>query len=779
MNHALRPFPVKKLDFCTVTNHIPTRVTGSSTVTLQILNHHWRSRHVQSSLRLLKSAAMSVHAPPSALPLIPEAQLNHGGVSIPLIGLGTASDPPVTPEATKAAVLEATRLGFRHFDTAFKYGSEQPIGDAVREAVAGGLISSREEIFITSKLWVGDAHPELVAPALGNTLRNLKIDYIDLYLVHWPVSSKPGKYDFPVAKEDFLPFDFAGVWGAMEECQKLGLAKAIGVSNFSCKKLGQILSIAKIPPAVNQVEVNPFWQQKKLIDFCKENEILVTAYSPLGAIGTFYGSNRVLECQILKDIADAKGKTIPQVCLRWAYEQGIAVVVKSFNTDRMKQNIDIFNWELSPEDHEMIRQIPQSRGVTGWPYISSIGPIKTLSELWDEIYGDEEGGGGGSGGGVFPVALHCASHMAGDSGSPITVTFSSSGRVVKRKSSRSDVRYSGSGESGLVSGRKRAIKNRLETGNDSLDDRNRRKSKRHKRESSKASWSTSDSNDSCLDKGDLRYKILQKNMSRESKEMDLDLRDRLSRRPNLSLADSRSRSFETTHDLRKNMLDSRDSRQSIVEHRTCDGDKQITHESRDAYVHAKQSGHEFEDDYADGRKIIQQPGNAHDHGRQIMLDPIDSCHYRKHCEPDPRESYDFGRRDRLGLAPSRSASNFTRVDMVRNPPSWAFEDPRQRSPARSLCSSVPTAYFPERSIAERHNVSLISPYGDDNSNLYKSDDVSSPPRAAGPGTFMMHPSSHAVSSLHATRPMPFVEQYPQTIGYAPKIPYIVCIQKYF
>ncbi|GAB2238146.1 hypothetical protein Droror1_Dr00016048 [Drosera rotundifolia] len=106
------------------------------------------------------------------------------------------------------------------------------------------------------------------------------------------------------------------------------------------------------------------------------------ANSYLGAIGTFYGS-RVLECEVLKDIAKAKGKTISQVSLRWVYEQGVAVVVKSFNQHRMKENLMIFDWELSEEDHKKIRTIPQSRGVTGWPYISSIGPIKTLKELWD------------------------------------------------------------------------------------------------------------------------------------------------------------------------------------------------------------------------------------------------------------------------------------------------------------------------------------------------------------------------------------------------------------
>ncbi|GMH27620.1 hypothetical protein Nepgr_029463 [Nepenthes gracilis] len=322
-------------------------------------------------------------SPPSSRLTIPEVQLSHGGRSVPLIGLGTAVDPPVSSEVTKAAILKAIGSGYRHFDTAVRYRTEQPLGDALQEALRLGLLKTRDEVFITSKLWCGDAHPELIVPAIHKSLRNLRLEYLDLFLIHWPVSSQPGKTDFPIKKEDFLPMEYESVWAAMEECQKLGLTKCIGVSNFSSKKLAHILSVAKIPPAVNQVEVNPFWQQKKLIDFCKRNGIQVTAYSPLGAIGTFYGSNRVMECQVLKEIAKARGKTVPQVCLRWAYEQGIAVVVKSFNSERMKENLMIFDWELSAEDHEKISQIPQSRGVTGWPYISPIGPIKTLEELWD------------------------------------------------------------------------------------------------------------------------------------------------------------------------------------------------------------------------------------------------------------------------------------------------------------------------------------------------------------------------------------------------------------
>ncbi|XVF44101.1 hypothetical protein PTKIN_Ptkin02bG0093300 [Pterospermum kingtungense] len=149
--------------------------------------------------------------------------------------------------------------------------------------------------------------------------------------------------------------DFNSVWKAMEDCRRLGLTKSIGVSNFSSKKLADILAFAKIPPAVNQVELNPLWQQIKLREFCKENGIVLTAYAPLGAQGTIWGSNRVLECQVLKEIAREKGKTVAQICLRWAYEQG--KVVKSFNKDRMQSNLEIFDWSLSEKEVKKINEI--------------------------------------------------------------------------------------------------------------------------------------------------------------------------------------------------------------------------------------------------------------------------------------------------------------------------------------------------------------------------------------------------------------------------------------
>ncbi|KAJ0037665.1 hypothetical protein Pint_22875 [Pistacia integerrima] len=336
---------------------------------------------------------------------IPEVKLSSSTTDrkMPVIGLGTAADN-LDEKAMKLAVLEAIKLGYRHFDTASLYGSEKALGEAISEALKLGLVNSREELFITTKLWSTEAHRDLVIPSLHESLRNLQMAYVDLYLIHWPISAKPSAKKHPIPEEDLLPMDYKAVWESMEECQRLGLTKSIGVSNFSSKKLETILSLATIPPSVNQVEMNLVWQQRKLIEYCKANNIIITAYSPLGAKGASWGTNRVLEDQALKQIANAHGKTVAQaclstllllelfspvlereeVCLRWIFEQGATFVVKSFNKERMKENLEIFNWALTGEDYDKINQIQQHRLISKEDFVSPHGPFTTLEDLWDE-----------------------------------------------------------------------------------------------------------------------------------------------------------------------------------------------------------------------------------------------------------------------------------------------------------------------------------------------------------------------------------------------------------
>nr|KJB31328.1 hypothetical protein B456_005G186800 [Gossypium raimondii] len=132
-----------------------------------------------------------------------------------------------------------------------------------------------------------------------------------------------------------------------------------------------------------KVEFNPLWNQKKLREYCKANGVLLIGYSPLGASGTLWGSSRVLENEVLKEIAEAKGKTVAQICLKWAFEEGVGVIVKSFNVERMKQNLEILDWSLSEEERKRIGDLPQSRGCTGEPFVSENGTFKTIKDFWD------------------------------------------------------------------------------------------------------------------------------------------------------------------------------------------------------------------------------------------------------------------------------------------------------------------------------------------------------------------------------------------------------------
>lgn len=307
---------------------------------------------------------------------VPEVVLNTGK-KMPMIGFGTGTTPP------QQIMLDAIEIGYIHFDTAALYGTEEPLGQAVSKALELGLVKNRDELFITSKLWCTDAHHDLVLPALKTTLKNLGLEYVDLYLIHWPVSLKQDAERLNFKKEDMIPFDIKGTWEAMEECYRLGLAKSIGVSNFGIKKLSILLENAEIAPAVNQVEMNPSWQQGKLREFCKQKGIHVSAWSPLGGYKLSWGSPTVMENPILREIAEARKKSVAQIALRWIYQQGAIPIVKSFNKERMKQNIEIFDWELNQEELDKINQIHQSRFQKAEMFVSDNGPYKTLEELWD------------------------------------------------------------------------------------------------------------------------------------------------------------------------------------------------------------------------------------------------------------------------------------------------------------------------------------------------------------------------------------------------------------
>ncbi|KAK4394900.1 protein REDOX 2 [Sesamum angolense] len=314
--------------------------------------------------------------------LAPEILLNSGH-KMPTLALGTATYPMPPPHQLTSILIDAIAAGYRHFDTAASYGTEEAVGQAVADAVERGLIDNRDEIFVTSKLSTKDTHRDLVLPALKETLRKLGMDYVDLYLVHWPIRIKQSAELFNLREDDMLEFDVKGVWEGMEECCRLGLVKSIGVSNFSCAKLSKLLEFASIPPAVNQVEMNVGWQQQKLLEYCKEKRIHVCAWSPLAANGAIWGSLAVMDSPILKEIAAAKNKTIAQVALRWIHEQGGSPIVKSFNKERMKQNLQIFDWELTVDELCKIQKVPQAKVYRGERFVFPEGQYKSVEELWD------------------------------------------------------------------------------------------------------------------------------------------------------------------------------------------------------------------------------------------------------------------------------------------------------------------------------------------------------------------------------------------------------------
>ncbi|CAM6003256.1 unnamed protein product, partial [Sphagnum balticum] len=264
-------------------------------------------------------------------------------------------------QQVKDALLTAIQVGYRHFDTAMLYGTEGALGDALVEAFSTGLVK-REEIFVTTKLWITDNHPAAVLPALRTSLCKLKLDYVDLYLIHWPIAAKDCIMTLPT-KDQILPHvDLKGVWAELEHWVEKGLIKSIGVSNFSSKKLESLLSYAKIPPAVNQVEMHPCWQQKQLREYCKNKGIQITAYSPLTSPAP--EAEFLLKSSLVMrgELHSSKKRSCTQylqIALRWIIETGCIPVPKSFNKSHMSENLEIFDWELTDEDRQKISTIPQ------------------------------------------------------------------------------------------------------------------------------------------------------------------------------------------------------------------------------------------------------------------------------------------------------------------------------------------------------------------------------------------------------------------------------------
>lgn len=259
----------------------------------------------------------------------------NNGIDIPCIGYGTFQTPD--GKSVEDGVKEALKIGYRHIDTAYFYQNEKGVGKAIRES---GV--KREDIFVTSKLWNSDRGYESAKAAFEKTMDNLGLEYLDLFLIHWPAIKK----QFDNAEEIN-----AETWKAFEEIYETGRVKAIGLSNFLPHHIDELMKTAKIKPMVNQIEFHPGFAQIETAKYCLENDIVVEAWSPLGR-------KEVLENETLVELAKKYNKSTAQICIRWVLQHDILPLPKSVTPSRILENSQVFDFEISEDDMKTIDNIP-------------------------------------------------------------------------------------------------------------------------------------------------------------------------------------------------------------------------------------------------------------------------------------------------------------------------------------------------------------------------------------------------------------------------------------
>ncbi|BBY41156.1 oxidoreductase [Mycobacterium mantenii] len=269
---------------------------------------------------------------------VPTIELNDG-VGIPQLGFGVFQ---IKPDETAAAVKTALEIGYRHIDTAEMYGNEKQVGQGIREA---GL--DRGDVFVTSKLNNGFHQPDDARRAFDQTLKALDSDYLDLFLIHWPL---PTLYDG----------DFVSTWKVFEEFARDGRARSIGVSNFQVAQLDRLANETETVPSVNQVELHPYFGNTEVRSYARNHGIAIEAWAPIA-------QGKVLDDPVINRVADARGKTAAQVVLRWHIQRGDIVFPKSVTPERVKENFELFDFELDDADMEAITALDKGESGRNGP----------------------------------------------------------------------------------------------------------------------------------------------------------------------------------------------------------------------------------------------------------------------------------------------------------------------------------------------------------------------------------------------------------------------------